>query len=272
MYITYIGHNHIHDLDFRIDRPSGSGDYLALLIKSHGIFTIKGKDIIVKPNTFFLYKEGTPQFYRADKEPFSNDWFHFKLEKTELDYFKDLNIPFERPIPLNSIYQLSLIIKNMAHEKYSNSIHSGKIIKNYMDIFFIEISRLISSNEVISNLPHYEEMSLLRSKIYTKPYEHWSICGLAHQISLSPSHFQRLYKKLFGVTCIQDVINSRIESSKCYLTETSFSVKYISEILGYENYEHFIRQFESRLNCSPSEYRKSYISKKHIPKQIETNI
>ncbi|MBE6051848.1 MAG: helix-turn-helix domain-containing protein [Clostridium sp.] len=261
MYITYIGHNYIHDLNFKVDRPSGSGDYLVLLIKSHGIITIEGKDIIVKPNTLFLYKEGTPQLYRAHKEPFSNDWFHFKLEEKELEYFNKLNIPFEKPIHLNNTYQLSLIIKNIAYEKYSNSIHSDKIIQNYMDIFFIEISRLIESTKEISNLPHYEEMSLLRSKIYTKPYENWSISLLSNEISLSPSHFQRLYKKLFGVTCIQDVINSRIESAKYYLIETSFTVKHISEILGYENYEHFIRQFENKLNCTPSEYRKSHISK-----------
>ena len=266
MYITYIGHNHIHDLDFYINRPSGSGDYLALLIKSHGIFELGGKNIIIKPNTFFLYKEGTPQFYSAYKEPFSNDWFHFKVEEGEEDYFDKLNIPFEEPIALDNIYQLSLIIKNMAYEKYSNSSYSEKIIKNYMDIFFMEISRTIESIEVTSERSWYEEMSLLRSKIYTKPNESWNVKGLAHQISLSPSHFQRLYKKLFGVTCIQDVINARIDAAKYYLTETSFSIKHISKIIGYENYEHFIRQFESKLNCTPGEYRKFHKRKNLQPK------
>lgn len=255
MYITYIGHNLSHDLDFKIDRPSGSGDYLALIVKSHGLFSLKDGDIIVKPNTFFLYKEGTPQFYRAYKEPFSNDWFHFKLEETEEDYLHDLHIPFEKPIQLNNIYPLSLIIKNMAYEKYSSTTYSKEIIENYMNIFFMQISRIIKSNEIISKEPRYEEMSLLRSKIYTKPYENWSIQNLSHQVTLSPSHFQRLYKKLFGVTCMQDVINSRIESAKYYLSETDFTIKHISQLLGYENYEHFIRQFENKLHCTPSEYR-----------------
>lgn len=256
MYITYIGHNHIHDMDFNIKRPSGSGDYLALLIKSYCICTLNGKDIIIKPNTFLLFKEGSPQFYRAYKEPFSNDWFHFKLDKNESDYFSKLNIPFETPIALNNLYELSLIIKNMTYEKYSNLHSSESIIQNYINIFFTQISRQVKSNKITSKTSSYEKLSLLRSKIYTRPYENWSVNLLAHEICLSPSHFQRLYKKVFGITCIQDVINSRIEAAEYYLSTTSFSVKHISEILGYANYEHFLRQFENKLSCTPSEYRK----------------
>lgn len=261
MYITYIGHNHVHDMDFEINRPAGSGDYLALVIKSNASFTLNDKILTTPHNIFFLYKEGTPQYYRAYREPFSNDWFHFKLEKGEEDYFTNLNIPFEKPIFLDDTLHLSLIIKNMATEKYAETIYSKKIIQNYMDIFFLEIAKEIKCNHKQNNNSHYDKMSLLRSKIYNKPYEKWSVNGLAHEITLSPYYFQRLYKKLFGVTCMQDIINARIESAKYYLTQTDVTIKYISEVNGYENSEHFMRQFKKITGFTPTAYRNFFVKK-----------
>lgn len=52
MKITYIGHNHTHDMDFEIQRPHGSGDYLALLLKSHGLFLLNNQPVVLPPNTF----------------------------------------------------------------------------------------------------------------------------------------------------------------------------------------------------------------------------
>nr|WP_294495635.1 hypothetical protein [uncultured Mediterraneibacter sp.] len=37
---------------------------------------------------------------------------------------------------------------------------------------------------------------------------------LSHQICLSPSYFQNLYKKYFNVTCKTDIIHARIEYAK----------------------------------------------------------
>ena len=45
MDLALIGYNHIHDADLNINRPLGSGDYLALLVKSPAVFTINGIDL-----------------------------------------------------------------------------------------------------------------------------------------------------------------------------------------------------------------------------------
>ena len=43
MQIQYIGHNYTHDLDFKISRPNGSGNYLALIVKSPATFYLDGQ-------------------------------------------------------------------------------------------------------------------------------------------------------------------------------------------------------------------------------------
>ncbi len=256
MYITYIGHNHVHNMDFEISRPKGSGDYLALIVKSHAAFTINDQHILTPPHIFFLYKEGTPQYYQAYKEPFSNDWFHFKLEQGDEDFFTKLHIPFETPIPLDNATDLSMLIKNMAREKYVGGSYNEEVISHYMHIFFFKIATLIHSTQQPKPHTHYDKMFLLRSKIYNTPYEKWCVKRLSDELNLSPYYFQRLYKQVFSVPCMTDIIYARIEYAKYYLSQTDLSIKYISEISGYENSEHFMRQFKKAVGLTPTEYRK----------------
>lgn len=260
MHIEYIGHNHIHDMDFKISRPNGSNNYLALLIKSPATFYLQDKTLHTPPNIFFLYKKGTPQYYEAYQQPFSNDWFHFELTPDELNYFQELDIPFETPIEVPDIPFFSLLIKQMTYEFYGDNPYRLITLNHYMQIFFIKISETYTNTHVDKHTPHHNKLDLLRSKIYNRPYEKWTIEGLAHEITLSPYYFQKLYKKRFGVTCLNDIINARIEYAKYNLLKTDLSIKHIAEICGYENDVHFMRQFKEVTSYTPSEYRKKYTS------------
>jgi len=94
MIIINVGYNHCHDADFFIDRPNGSGDYLLLLLKTDSIFNLNGEDVHVPMNSFFIYKKGSPQFYRCiPQQTFSNDWIHFLFEIDEEKDFLSRKIP-----------------------------------------------------------------------------------------------------------------------------------------------------------------------------------
>lgn len=261
MHIQYIGHNHIHDMDFKICRPDGSNDYLALLVKSPATFYLNEQVLHTPPNIFFLYKKGTPQFYEAYKQPFSNDWFHFDLEPNELDYFEKLSIPFETPIPLLDLSFFSLLIKQMAYEVYANNAYKSTTLQHYLEIFFIKIAESHGAAHINEPTSRHQQLNLLRSKIYNFPYNKWTVEGLAHEITLSPSHFHKLYKKHFGITCSNDIINARIELAKYNLVDTALSIKNIAELCGYANDVHFMRQFKKVTHLTPSEYRLRYKKK-----------
>ena len=99
-------------------------------------------------------------------------------------------------------------------------------------------------------------MSILRSQIYNMPYNDWNIEGLAHQLTMSKSYFQHLYKEIFGISVMNDVIQSRIEHSKYLLSTTDISITQIAQMCGYKCDLHFMRQFKTRMQMTPSEYRK----------------
>lgn len=260
MKITYIGYNHVHDSDFYINRPLGSGDYLALLIKSPALFSINGTTIKVDPNTFFLYKEGTSQCYRASGTTFSNDWFHFEMTDEDKLYLENLKIPYETPIAIKDIESYSMLLNNINIEQYSNNKYKENTINCYMHIFFNKISEAIQRQGANSWGKNYDKFSLLRAKIYNRPYLNWTIENLSHQICLSPYYFQRLYKKHFGITCMSDVINARVDYAKQQLCTTKLSIRHIAEQCGYENDVHFMRQFKQITGLSPTQYRQSQFS------------
>ena len=260
MKITYIGYNHVHDSDFFIDRPLGSGDYLALLIKSPALFSINGTNVKIEPNTFFLYKEGTPQRYQSFGATFSNDWFHFEMTPEDRTYLETLKIPYETPIAIKDMESYSMLLNSINIEQYSNNKYKEDTINCYMHIFFNKISEAILRESSNSWIKNYDKFSLLRSKIYNRPYLDWTIENLSHQICLSPYYFQRLYKKHFGITCMSDVIHARVEYAKQQLCTTKLSIRHIAEQCGYENDVHFMRQFKQVTGSSPTQYRQSHLS------------
>lgn len=256
MNIYNIGYNHSHDADFIINRPQGSGDYMLLLLKTPAIFTFDGESRITGPDSFILYSEHTPQFYRAYGSQFTNDWFHFRLNKPGDEALLDrLAIPKNTVMPIGDLNELSIIINSLCYEAYSSNPHKDETIELYLQLFFIKLSNRIHSAGREVGTTHYNKMSIIRTKIYNQPFLNWTIDGLSHELTMSRSCFQHLYKGFFGVSPMADVIASRIEHAKYLLATTDISVKKIAEMCGYASEIHFMRQFKQQLRLTPSQYR-----------------
>lgn len=257
MQINNIGYHHFHDADFKIERPNGSGDYLLLLFETPAVFILNGKEVAAAPNSFILYKKGTPQFYHADGAKFSNDWIHFDMTCEDLAYLKKLEIPFDKVISLGDMNELSLFVKNMCFERYSDNKYKEDTIQLYMRLFFIKLSEKIHFDRKNSPNSYYEKLSVIRTNIYNMPYSDWNVEGVAHQLTMSKSYFQHLYKEQFGTSIINDVIQSRIDHARYLLSSTDLSVIKIGEMCGYTCTSHFFRQFKLRMKVTPSEYREN---------------
>lgn len=132
------------------------------------------------------------------------------------------------------------------------------------DIFHIEsiISDMCSQlrGKMISQQSgvflYKENFHAVRESIYASPQREWTIEGITRSMGISKSHFQRIYREMFGTSCKEDIITARLERAKWLLVNTSISVSDVAEQCGYLNTSHFIRQFRSKLQLSPTEYRR----------------
>lgn len=257
MIINNVGYNHCHDADFFIDRPSGSGDNLLILLKTDAIFTLNGADVLVPQNTFFLYRKGTPQYYRCvPKHVFANDWIHFQFEAEEEERFLSYGIPYDTPVAVEHLNFLSFCVKSIAYENYSSNLNREKSISAYMALMFLKIQEQLCQKQEAVTHSKFEMLSTIRNKIYAKPYEVRTVETAAHEVRMSKSSFQHLYKEQFGTTFIQDLIQSRMSYAKMLLTSTNLTVVEIAEQCGYQCYAHFVRQFKKQTGLTPSEYRR----------------
>lgn len=142
----------------------------------------------------------------------------------------------------------------MVIEKYNPSKRSSEILEHMLKIMLIRLDEAVGS-EAVPDISHYQQLVELRSEIFSKPSVNWSVELLASRINLSRYYFQKQYRLAFGVTCMQDVISSRMEHAKLYLMQQDLSVKSIAHTCGYNNEAHFMRQFKRFTGLTPSQYR-----------------
>ncbi|MBU3175666.1 AraC family transcriptional regulator [Clostridium estertheticum] len=103
--------------------------------------------------------------------------------------------------------------------------------------------------------PLYYELLNLRVKIHNNPGNHWTVPIMADYLHISPGYLQTIYKNTFYISCMDDVINSRIHMSKEYLIHGANSIAEISIFCGYNNVEHFCRQFKQLTGDTPGTFR-----------------
>lgn len=57
----------------------------------------------------------------------------------------------------------------------------------------------------------------------------------------------------------------RMEKAAALLKESSFGVKTISVMVGYRDCNYFIRDFRKRLNCTPRQFRLTFLHPEKSP-------
>lgn len=258
MEIGSIGYNHSHNSEFVLDRPNGIGCPLLLLIKTPAFFEINGIRHIVKKNSFIFFSGKLPCKYGSLNGVYTDDWIFFGMKPEDEELFAKLEIPVDTVVHLGNIEELSRIVHILTYEHYSAGFFHNEIEERYIEILFMKLSRILKDKSYLSDNALSErnnKLIYIRIRIYTDPESIPDVGGLASEAGLSRSGFQHLYKKLFGVSVMTDVINGRIESAKRLLSSTNLTVKEIAVKCGYKNEYNFMRQFKSRCGQTPTEYR-----------------
>ena len=254
MMIHAIGLNYTHSSQFSINRPHGSGDYLLLYLKTPAIVLLNGTEVIADKNSILIYSKGTPQMYSAYQGSYTNDFIHF-----DFDAIPDITIPpLDTLLALPSTKQISKLLKDLYLEYISKNANRFESMELLMKLLFVKINEVTAYHSQDKVYGYYDALLNLRSMIYRHPDEKWTIARLSQQVNLSPSHFQRLYKQTFGTSCIADVISCKIQYAKTSLVATPDTVRDIAAQCGYENEEHFMRQFRQEVGMTPTEYRRMY--------------
>lgn len=254
------GHESRHKVKFDMIRKSGVPNYILLLVKTEAYFELNGKLQTTNPNMAILFDRNTYMHYCSAGAVYNDDWIHFDFID-EPSLIDSLNIPLNHPIYLPQLNQLSNYVRLLVQEDHSDTIHKEKIQDSIMRILLYSLDAQIAQlPAAVTYHKHYQSLNQLRMNIHNTPHKKWTIDLMADYVHMSPSYFQHLYKEIYHISCLQEVILARMERAKFYLTTTDMSIKALADFCGYENELHFIRQFKKKEGHTPTEYRKLFKS------------
>ena len=253
-----------------IEKPHGHDFYLMLLItKGSGKHSIDYKDYNVEPGTMFIVSPGQVHCWDLS---FDTDGYvlFFKKEYFLIDFNHDklIKLPFfnsSSSIPclrLDSIEQktLSNMFKNINDEYQNHLLNHHEMIRLYLNVLFLELSRIYNNKDEKSIIYSYELMQLNRFELLVNKYfkEHKSQVFYAEKMSISLKQLNYLCKKAINKTPSKIILDRIILEAKRLVIHTNMSINAIADELNYNDNSYFIRFFKKSCDLTPEQYRSSF--------------
>mgnify|MGYP001309350120 FL=1 len=132
-----------------------------------------------------------------------------------------------------------------------------EVTRCYMEIFLLKLARQLKCTDKKSCIitDRNSRFMQLRAYIYAMPEDIADVGSMAWDMGISRSSFQHLYKKMFGVSVMTDVISARMERASQLLATTNLSVREVAERCGYTNEYGFMKRFKMHFGKTPTEFR-----------------
>lgn len=146
-------------------------------------------------------------------------------------------------------------ILEMYLEQLQEDSYSDRIISSMLIIFF---TKLVRKYKRAAESPSSLEKDTSAAKLLhciVKEYNTITLNELAGRLNYSVPYCSKYIKELTGASFLQLLKHIRFQKAENFLLTTSFSIQKISERLGYENPENFMRAFKKEYGISPSAFR-----------------
>lgn len=149
-------------------------------------------------------------------------------------------------------------MKEIADFDITKDIDSIEKLKLYFWEYFLrplnqKVKEPAESQRVITQIVEYLNQNL---------EEDISLEQCARHFNYNPNYLSRMFKKQFGKTYTEYVIDKKLKRCKELLSETGLSIHEISVRLGYNSPQNFIRVFKKYTLLTPGQYRNQFKGKK----------
>lgn len=147
----------------------------------------------------------------------------------------------------DEIYQV--LSKNARNSVYDMNLYLQYIIRHTENY----LKEQISDKSIVKSIQDYLDQHYaedIKSNILTDIFY------------LDSDYASKLFKKEYGISFKNYLIQKRIDVAKDLLTNTNLPINTISDNVGYGNYSYFTRIFKKSIGITPIEYRNQFHSQK----------
>ena len=82
----------------------------------------------------------------------------------------------------------------------------------------------------------------------------FSIRELARQFGYSPNYVQRCFRKMFGNTPREHLLETRMRAAVRFMQNKPYRIKELAAMCGFQDVHHFSKTFRRYYGISPSGY------------------
>lgn len=235
--------------------------FMALVQQGHGKHLVDFKEYILAPNTLNIISPY--QVHHVHEQPDTDQ----TVKGIVLAFTKDFALPhplldniewMDSQLQLDET-ELQLLLNlcgQMLAEFEAAQPMSDRIIRNYLDIFFSHINRMMQTRETTRQLSNDARIvKTLQQLIHQHFREQKSAGEYAALLNLSSGYLSEIVKKQTGKSPSQLIADRVILEAKRLLVHTTDSVKEIAYLLNFNEATYFYRFFKKYTGQTPEHFR-----------------
>lgn len=142
-------------------------------------------------------------------------------------------------------------------EHYNKDVGYQNIMNNLFEILLCYLLRCDPSNiEIIQTHTKFDTRITQILQFIENNCEKVTIEELSQEFHLTKSYLSKYITRKTGKTFSHILQEMRLEKARSMLCSSNLRVEDISQAVGYNNVEHFIRLFRSKYSKTPNQFRK----------------
>ena len=157
-----------------------------------------------------------------------------------------------------TLKQLSHLYQNQ-YDGYTLEYYS--LLFHFLHLLVTHYKQDISSLSRPKTEKYMERLSFVTEYVQEHYREPISLHEVANLLSINPEYFSRFFKKYMGMTFLEYVYSVRLQSAYQEILNTDIPIKEVQERNGFTNPKLFSRMFKEQYKTTPSQIRKSILSK-----------
>lgn len=256
LHLTSVGYSD----QAAINRENGFPSYHWLhTVEGRGEFTVNGTTVKLYPNQGILLKPNVPHSYFPETAMWST-WFMTFDGALASPITASLDIPQMTPISWDTDCPLANI-----HEQYSEKCgysfdFAG--INGSLEVYALlsQIKQYGQSSGQPSLSKGHERLTpiyMLIEEGYGDP--NLGLGRMAETLGVSPQYLNTLFRKSWGFSPYQYLVQFRIQKSKeLLLADRGRTVKDIASAVGFQDDSHFVHTFRKVAGMTPVQFRLQY--------------
>jgi AraC-like DNA-binding protein/mannose-6-phosphate isomerase-like protein (cupin superfamily) len=251
-----------YDKDWHSTNHTHHFTELLYITKGRGTFVYSNKEvpikehdlIVINPNIEHTEKSGSD--YPLEYIALGIQGLAFSSPDDPCLQVTFFNYKQEHKVYLSYLYEL---IEEVESQKEDYEL----IIQNILEILLLKMMRKKAFNmEKTSSEKISKDVAFVKNYIKQHFREEINLDTLAEVGHINKYYLAHSFKKAFGVSPIEYLIQIRIRESKILLETTNYPISNISAFIGFSSQSFFAQSFKRVTNFSPSQYRNAQNSKK----------